>query len=242
MPVPTSPNPLPAPVLRRQEAERRLREAILRAELEPGERLIEDELAAWLGVSRTPVREALARLASEGLVVIDSNRGARVAPFDPDEVRDLVELSRELVLLAQRLAASRATDEEIRTIRSCHDRRLAALAAGDGPGVEAATRQFHMTILAASRNRELQRIYPILELRLERVFRLTFPEWLGAAGAELDEGILVAIEGRDPVAVVAASSRSWDLLEDALRTRGERTGLPAAIAAPGETGETGALA
>ena len=236
MPVPATPDPLPAQPLRRQEAERRLRDAILRAELEPGERLTEDELAAWLGVSRTPVREALARLASEGLVVIDANRGARVAPFDPDEVRDLVELSRELVLLAQRLAATRASDEEIRTIRSCHDRRLAALAAGDRPGVEAATLQFHMTILAASRNHELQRIYPMLALRLERVFRVTFPEWFGEAGAELDEGILVALEGRDPVAVVEASSRGWDLLEDAVRTRGEPTGLPVAIAAPGATG------
>jgi DNA-binding GntR family transcriptional regulator len=230
MPVPTSPDPLPAPLLRRQAAERRLREAILRAELEPGERLTEDELAAWLGVSRTPVREALARLASEGLVVIDANRGARVASFDPDEIRDLVELSRELVLLAQRLAASRATDEEVRTMRSCHGRRLAALAAGDGPGVEAATLRFHMTILAASRNRELQRIYPTLALRLERVFRVTFPEWLGEAGAEMDEGILVAIEGRDPVAVVEASSRSWDRLEDAVATRSGR------IAPPGATG------
>jgi DNA-binding GntR family transcriptional regulator len=230
MPVPTSPDPLPAPVLRRQEAERRLREAIMRAELEPGERLTEDELAAWLGVSRTPVREALARLASEGLVVIDANRGARVAPFDPDEIRDLVQLSRELVLLAQRLAALRATDEEIRTMRSCHDRRLAALAADDGPGVEAATLRFHMTILAASRNRELQRIYPTLALRLERVFRVTFPEWLGEAGAEMDEGILVAIEGRDPVAVLEASSRSWDLLEDAVADRSGR------IAASGATG------
>ena len=230
MPVPTSPDPLPAPALRRQEAERRLREAILRAELEPGERLTEDELAAWLGVSRTPVREALARLAAAGLVVIDANRGARVAPFDPDETRDLVQLSRGLVLLAQRLAASRATDEEILTLRSCHERRLTALAAGDGPGVEAATLRFHMTILAASRNRELQRLYPILALRLERVFRVAFPEWLGPAGAEMDAGILVAIEGRDAAAVVEASSRSWDLLEDAVANRGGR------IAAPGRPG------
>lgn len=220
MPVPASPDPLPAPVLRRHEAQRRLREAILRAELEPGERLTEDELAAWLGVSRTPVREALARLASEGLVVIDANRGARVAPFDPDETRDLAQLSRELVLLAQRLAASRATDAELLALRSCHEQRLAALATGDGPGAETATLRFHMTILAASRNRELQRIYPTLALRLERVFRVAFPEWLGPLGAEMDEAILVAMERRDPAAVVEASSRSWDMLEDAIRGRG----------------------
>lgn len=232
MPVPTSPDPLPAPVLRRHEAERRLREAILRAELEPGERLTEDELAAWLGVSRTPVREALARLAAEGLVVIDANRGARVAPFDPEETRDLVQLSRALVLLAQRLAASRATDEEVRTMRSSHEQRLAALADGDGPRMEAAALRFHMTILAASRNRELQRLYPTLALRLERVFRVVFPEWMGPAGAEMDGAILIAIEERDPVAVVEASSRSWDLLEDAVRIRGGRVGAPAASASP----------
>jgi DNA-binding GntR family transcriptional regulator len=233
MPVPASPEPLPTPPLRRQEAERRLREAILRAELEPGERLTEDELAAWLGVSRTPVREALARLASEGLVVIDANRGARVAPFDPDETRDLVQLARELVLLAQRLAAARATDDEIETMRSCHAARCAALAAGDQVRVERAALEFHMTILAASRNRELQRVYASLALRLERVFRVTFPEWLGETGAQMDGEILAGFERRDSAAVVEASARSWDRLEDAVRTRSRQIVVP---------GATGALA
>lgn len=228
MPVPTVPNPLPPQPLRRQEAERRLREAILRAELTPGERLTEDELAAWLGISRTPVREALARLAATGLVVIDTNRGARVAPFDPDEVRDLVQVSRELVLLAQRLAAERATDDEIATMRACHTARRIALANGDRPAVEEATLGFHMAILQASRNRELQRLYPSLALRLERVFRVAFPDWLGEAGLELDGAILAELERRDPAAVEAASSRSWDLLELAVAARGGRVSAPPA--------------
>lgn len=217
MPVPKRPDPLPAPPLRRQEAERRLREAIVRGELAPGEHLVEDELAAWLGISRTPVREALGRLAAIGLVEIDASRGARVVPLEPERILDLVQVSRELVLLAQRLAAERATDDEIGRMRAFHEARRAAAAAGDGDGVERGAIGFHSTILAASRNVELQRVYPAVFDRLERIFRLAFPEWFGAAGIEVDAALLEAIERHDPAAAVAVSARGWDVLEANVR-------------------------
>lgn len=213
MPVPRNPQPLPAPPLRRQEAERRLRDAIVRGELAPGERLPEDELATWLGISRTPVREALSRLAANGLVELDANRGARVAPLEPARMLDLVQVSRELVLLAQRLAAERATDEEIAALRGFHAARVAAVAAGDREAVERAAIGFHSTILAASRNLELQRVYPAVFDRLERIFRLAHPEWFGAAGLEVDGALLGAIEAHDPAGAEAVSARGWDVLE-----------------------------
>jgi DNA-binding GntR family transcriptional regulator len=217
VPVPKRPDPLPAPPLRRQEAERRLREAIVRGELAPGEHLVEDELAAWLGISRTPVREALGRLAAIGLVEIDASRGARVVPLEPERILDLVQVSRELVLLAQRLAAERATDDEVERLRAFHAARIAAVAASDGDGVERAAIGFHSTILAASRNAELQRVYPAVFDRLERIFRLAFPEWLGAAGVEVDATLLEAIARHDAAAAVAASARGWDVLEANVR-------------------------
>jgi DNA-binding GntR family transcriptional regulator len=222
MPVPRAPEPVPAPPLRRQEVEERLRSAIVRGELRPGERLPEDELATWLGVSRTPVREALSRLAAAGLVQIDANRGARVSPLEASEMLDLVQVSRGLVLLAQRLAAERATDEELGVIRGHHERRVAALRAGDVEGVERGALAFHTTILRASRNLELQRVYPMVFPRLERVFRLAYPEWLRDAGVEVDGAILAAMEARDPEAVLRMSGRGWDTLEANIVARAAR--------------------
>jgi DNA-binding GntR family transcriptional regulator len=219
MPIPRDPNPLPAPRLRRQEAERRLREAIVSGELAPGERLTEDELAAWLGISRTPVREALGRLASIGLVELDATRGVRVAPLEPGRMLDLVQVSRQLVLLAQRLAAERATDDEILAMRGFHDARAAALRAGDRDGVERGAIGFHATILAASRNQELQRVYPAVFHRLERIFRLAYPEWLRDAGIEIDGALIAAIEAHDPATAVNVSGHGWDELETSIRSQ-----------------------
>lgn len=235
MPVPRTPDPVPTAPLRRQEAEERLRAAIVRAELAPGERLREDELAAWLGISRTPVREALSRLAAAGLVEIDANRGARVARLDPREMLDLVQLSRGLVVLAQRLATERATADELRAIRDYHRLRVAALGAGDEGGVERCAMGFHATILAASRNRDLQRLYPMVSHRLERVFRIAYPEWLRDAGVEVDGAILAAMEARDPDTVAAVSGRGWDTLEAGIRARALQLGEAADGVAPSFT-------
>ncbi len=230
MPVPRRPDPLPAPPLRRQEAERRLHAAIVRGELAPGERLTEDELATWLGVSRTPVREALGRLAATGLVTIDANRGARVAPLDAAEMLDLVHVSRELVLLAQRLATQRASDEELSQLREFHDQRVAALRDHDVEGVERGALAFHTTILRASRSQELQRLYPMVFPRLERVFRVAYPEWFGSAGVDVDGALLTAMEARDPRAVRDVSSRAWDALEAGVRARAAQLAAEAASA------------
>ncbi len=240
MPVPRTPDPVPAPPLRRQEAERRLRNAIVRGDFAPGERLTEDELAAWLGISRTPVREALGRLAAAGLVEIDANRGARVAPLDPAEMLDLVQVSRELVLLAQRLAAERATDDELRAIRAHHEARVAAMRAGDVETVERSALAFHTTILRASRNRELQRVYPMVYPRLERVFRVAYADWLRDEGVELDGRILEALEARDPAAVRRVSARGWDTLEANILARAARGAADAADAQAGRTDAEGA--
>jgi DNA-binding GntR family transcriptional regulator len=233
MPVPRTPDPVPAPPLRRQEAERRLRDAIVRGDLTPGERLPEDELAAWLGVSRTPVREALSRLAAGGLVTIDANRGARVAPLEPRAMLDLVQVSRELVVLAQRLAAERATAGELRALREFHETRAAALRAGDTTGAERCAIGFHATILGASRNLELQRLFPMVFSRLERIFRVAYPEWFRESGLEVDGEILAAIEARDPAGVEEVSGRGWDRLEAAIRAGVDGSvPVPAAAASP----------
>jgi DNA-binding GntR family transcriptional regulator len=90
--------------------QRALRQRILHGEVRPGERLNEVEIAGELGVSRGPIREALQRLASDGLVELQARRGAFMRRLGPAEVRDLFEVRLALETTVARLAAQRATD------------------------------------------------------------------------------------------------------------------------------------
>lgn len=88
-----------------------LRQAILTGELKPGERLMEIHLADRLGVSRTPIREAIRKLELEGLVVMIPRKGAQVARITEKNLKDVLEVRRALDMLAVRLACSRMDDE-----------------------------------------------------------------------------------------------------------------------------------
>jgi DNA-binding GntR family transcriptional regulator len=94
----------------------RVRALILTGQLEPGAVLPQATLARTIGMSTTPLREALRRLRQEGLVTLDAHRDARVAPLDATEARELVELRQSLDPLAASLAASRRTEEELAEI------------------------------------------------------------------------------------------------------------------------------
>ena len=88
-----------------------LRQAILRGELEPGERLMEIQLAERLGVSRTPIREAIRKLELEGLVLMIPRKGAEVAKISEKSLKDVLEVRRSLEELAIELTCQRITDE-----------------------------------------------------------------------------------------------------------------------------------
>src|SRR5712691_6146739 len=99
-----------------------IREAILDGRLQPGERLKEERLARELGISRTPVREALLILQGEGLVEASPNRGATVRTHDADDLDDLYQLRALLEGFATRRAAARVTDEALERLRESCDR------------------------------------------------------------------------------------------------------------------------
>src|ERR1700682_3154662 len=99
-----------------------IREAILEGRLEPGARLKEEELARELGISRTPVREALLMLQAEGLIETVPNRGAVVRTHDADDLIDLYQLRALLEGYAARQAAARVSDEELDLLRESCDR------------------------------------------------------------------------------------------------------------------------
>ena len=98
-----------------------LRQAILKGELAPGERLMEIQLAERLGVSRTPIREAIRKLELEGLVLMIPRKGAEVAKISEKSLRDVLEVRRSLEELAIELACQRMTEEEINSLEQTQE-------------------------------------------------------------------------------------------------------------------------
>lgn len=135
-----------------------LRGAIVRGDLAPGERLAEQQLAEELGASRTPVREALRRLALEGFVVLIPRRGAYVAELSFKDMNDVFELRTALEGLAAALAAERITEEEVAALEQAVADLAEAAARGDGEQVVSIDTDFHGRIYTASRNRRLMQI------------------------------------------------------------------------------------
>ena len=147
-----------------------VRELILSGELAPGTVLPQASLAATIGMSTTPLREALRRLAQEGLVVLDAHRDARVRPLDATEARDLLELRRTLDPLAAGLAAERRTEEDL----AAATRALEGLEALSDDPTRAQLeghRRFHAAIHRASHNALLVDILDGLWVKTDRYRR-----------------------------------------------------------------------
>jgi DNA-binding GntR family transcriptional regulator len=128
-----------------------VRQRILVGTLEPGQALAQSQLAAELGVSLTPMREALRRLDAEGLVFIDAHRNARVATLSAHEARHLFEVRERMDPMAAALAAERRTPADIAGIESAAA-QLRPLADGTDLDALSAHREFHRAIYAASHN------------------------------------------------------------------------------------------
>ncbi|HEX7170461.1 MAG TPA: GntR family transcriptional regulator [Rubrobacter sp.] len=141
----------------------RLRALILTGEYGPDERLIEEQLAERLGVSRTPVRQALTMLEAEGLVEIEPNRGATVCSFSIDDVWDIYDLRAVLEGHAARRAAGRVERRELEYLRELTGEMEGLAGRFDDHEEEirvlvALNQEFHGTIVEASRNRRLGRL------------------------------------------------------------------------------------
>ena len=128
-----------------------LRKRIMSGALPHGSPVSQEALAAELNVSTTPLREAMRRLASEGLVILDAHRDARVAPLTADEARSLFEVREQLDPLAVRLAAERRSEADSARIRAAAS-SLKPLDAGSGLDALDAHRAFHAALYRASHN------------------------------------------------------------------------------------------
>ncbi len=148
-----------------------LRQAILTGELKPGERLMEIHLAEKLGVSRTPIREAIRQLELEGLVTMAPRRGAQVAHITKKGMSEVLEVRVALEELAVGLACERITDEEIELLQNTCLAFENAVDSSDTRKITAADIEFHDTIMAAGKNTRLTQLVHNLS---EQMYRYRF--------------------------------------------------------------------
>ncbi|BAF58278.1 MAG: GntR family transcriptional regulator [Pelotomaculum sp.] len=162
-----------------------LREAIILGRLKPGERLMEIQLAEEMGVSRTPVREAIRKLELEGFVVMVPRKGAYVAGISLKDIADVFEVRAALEGLAAGLAAERITEEEMDEL----ERSLLKISTGveeDFNAIVEGDSSFHDLIYKASRNQRLVSIITHLKEQIHR-FRMTSLSQPGRTKIALDE-------------------------------------------------------
>ncbi|WP_062205238.1 GntR family transcriptional regulator [Aureimonas sp. AU12] len=176
----------------------RLRDMIIEGALAPGTRLHEGQLGEQLGISRTPLREAIKYLASEGLVELVPSRGAVVRRFDRKDVRDMMTVIRALEELAGRLAAAAASDEGIAAVRRLHDEMLARYDARDRLAYYKLNQSIHTAIVALADNPALAHVHGTLQMRLKRIRFIGHeePDMWAAAVTEHEE-MIAALEARD---------------------------------------------
>jgi len=175
-----------------------IREAIINGSLAPRERLMEIQLAEELGVSRTPVREALRKLELEGFIVMVPRKGAYVADLSFKDIADVFEIRAALESLAAGLAAERITDEEIEEMERSLVEKGDAINHNDHEKLVEVDTRFHETMYKSSRNDRLVTIINNLREQIQR-FRSTSLSFPGRMQKSLEEhrSILEAIESRD---------------------------------------------
>lgn len=150
-----------------------LRQAILKGELAPGERLMEIQLAEKLGVSRTPIREAIRKLELEGLVLMIPRKGAEVAKISEKSLRDVLEVRRSLEELAIELACQRMTDEDMETLEQVQRHFRSAIAKGEAMTIAETDEQYHDVIYQGTRNDKLVQMLGNLREQMYR-YRLEY--------------------------------------------------------------------
>ena len=191
----------------------RLRDMIVQGDLVPQTKLNERVLCERLGISRTPLREAIKFLASEGLVELLPNRGAVVAPLDPQRVQEIFVVMGGLEALAGELACRDATDADISEIRALHYQMIAHYKRGELADYFHYNQLIHVKLVASAGNATLTQAYRSLNAHVRRaryLANLSHERWNKAV--EEHEQILEALVKRD-------SKRLQQLLRDHLANK-----------------------
>lgn len=187
---------------------RRLRGALVGGRLMPGQKLVHRQLAAELGVSPTPVREALLRLVSEGALDLDARGIAWVPRLSPDRYAEIMDLRAELEGRAAARAALLATPEDVATLRAIHERLMEGRRTQNGAVVLAENERFHFGVIAVARMPVLQRVVEHLWTQAGPTINLLLtvprPVW---PNGHPHEDLLRALEAHNADAAHAAVER-----------------------------------
>lgn len=183
-----------------------LREAILSLAYRPGEILRKPEICEALGVSRSPVADAVARLATEGLVDVVPQAGTFVARFSMEEIREGAFLREAIEVAAIERVTETITEEQLTQLRRNLTVQAALIADGDVPGFYQMDAAMHELILSYTGFRRLAQVSETAWLHVNRARQLILPV-PGRISATLDEhrAILAALEARDPAAARLAT-------------------------------------
>ena len=207
-------DPALPPIERRtlhEEVASRLRDMIIEGQLEAGARLVETDLGPRLGVSRTPLREAIKTLASEGLVELVRAKGAVVRRFAERDVRHMLEAISVLEQFAARQACSRATAVEIEAISALHDEMMTNYRQRDRLTYYKLNQAIHSAIVAAAHNPEIIEMHGRLQARMKRIRYVGNGEphrW--AAAVSEHEEMIVALRARRGPALAEVMKRHLD--------------------------------
>ncbi|GEP46754.1 GntR family transcriptional regulator [Microbacterium saccharophilum] len=211
MPIPATSGSLGRSLLR-DDVYTRLRDAIVDGTFAPGENLKDGDLAEWLGVSRTPVREALLRLAESGLIVARPGRSTAVAELEEDAVRDARDVVAAMHALAARTAVPALSEEHLDRMRDANARFRAALAAEDAVAAVAADDDFHDVLVRASGNDALVAVLDRYSPVLRRAEVLRFVSLDRFTSLERHEQLIAVCAARDADAASALVFRTWHSL------------------------------
>ena len=197
----------------------RIRDMIIEGHLAPGQKINEAQLVDELGVSRTPMREALHTLAAENLVDLRPSRGALVRKLSAADVHSMLEVLAELEGLAGRLVCERGSDEAIAALLILHDEMMDLYRKSDRLPYYKANQAFHSGIAEASRNRMLMEMQASIQSRLKRIRFVgnRSPERWSAAVLE-HARMAQALRDRDGTALQAVMKehllKTWDRVSD----------------------------
>ena len=204
--------------LLRDDVYTRLRDAIVDGTFAPGEQLRDLDLAQWLGVSRTPVREALMRLGVAGLVTTAPGRSTTVAPLDVRTIRDAQGVVAAMHRLAVQQAVPLLTADDLTAMREANRAFARAMRRQDPDAALAADDEFHAIPVRATGNEALAAVLDQFTPVLRRVERLRFSSLSGRSSLALHERLVDLAEDGDAEAAADVSHETWQTLQPLLET------------------------
>lgn len=194
-----------------------LRKAILSGDLKPGERLMEKQLAEKMGVSRTPIREAIRKLELEGFVIMVPRKGAQVAEITEKDIQDVLEVRGALEALAVRLACNKMEEEDLKSLKDTMQGFSSAAENEDLNEMIEKDVEFHDIIFKSAQNEKLIQIVNNLREQIHR-YRVAYLKSFDDFNAiqEEHEQIVRAIENKDPSVAVKVATKHIKNQENAV--------------------------